>query len=85
MPVILKVEDYGLWLDPKVREIDKLKPLLRPYPASEMIMQPVSNWVNSPDNEGAKCIEQATVQTVDNAVPKPRKRRGEDPNQLQLF
>lgn len=42
MPVILKLEDHDLWLDPDVRDPNLLKPLLRPYPSGEMIVQPVS-------------------------------------------
>jgi putative SOS response-associated peptidase YedK len=56
MPVILSPDDYDRWLDPSIREPDKLRPLLRPYPASAMLAVPVSGHVNNPKNEGAECI-----------------------------
>jgi putative SOS response-associated peptidase YedK len=31
MRVILKVEDYDLWLDPQVANLEELKALLKPY------------------------------------------------------
>jgi putative SOS response-associated peptidase YedK len=34
-----------------------LKALLRPYPAEEMDLYPVSRWVNSPGNDDPRCIE----------------------------
>lgn len=57
MPVILRPDDYGLWLDPMVRETDALHPLLQPYPEQEMLAYPVSRRVNSPDNDDPRCIE----------------------------
>ncbi len=48
MPVILKPEDYELWLDPEVQKTEQLYPLLSPYPAEEMVAFPVSSQVNSP-------------------------------------
>jgi putative SOS response-associated peptidase YedK len=57
MPVILKPEDYGVWLDADVRRAKLLKPLLRPYPHEEMSAYAVSQLVNNPANEGPRCIE----------------------------
>ena len=42
MPVIVRREDYARWLDPKVKDYDKLMDILAPYPAEEMIAYPVS-------------------------------------------
>jgi putative SOS response-associated peptidase YedK len=50
MPVILKSEGYDEWLDAKVKETDKLKKFLAPYPANEMDSHAVSKNVNFPDN-----------------------------------
>src|SRR5215207_8744699 len=47
MPVILRPEDYDLWLDTGVRSAELLRPLLRPYPHEEMSADAVSPWVNS--------------------------------------
>ena len=57
MPVILRPQDYTLWLDPGVQRADLLQPLLVPYPAEEMHAYPVSRRVNSPDNDDPQCIE----------------------------
>jgi len=56
MPVILSPDDYDRWLDPSIQEPDKLRPLLRPYPAGAMLAVPVSGHVNNPKNDDAECI-----------------------------
>jgi putative SOS response-associated peptidase YedK len=55
MPVILRPQDYALWLDTGVRRADLLTPLLRPYPHEEMSAYAVSLLVNNPANEGPRC------------------------------
>lgn len=60
MPVILDPDDYPLWLDPEVREAQKLLPLLRPYPAEKMVAHPVGTLVNSPAHESPDCIVPVT-------------------------
>jgi putative SOS response-associated peptidase YedK len=57
MPVILHHEDYDRWLDPAVDDAGLLQALLVPYPSEEMTFQPVSPFVNSPRNDGPKCLE----------------------------
>lgn len=56
MPVILKQEDYDLWLDPEVQTPGKLQPLLQPYPTEAMAVYPVSTIVNSPRNNTPECL-----------------------------
>jgi putative SOS response-associated peptidase YedK len=85
MPVILKPDDYALWLDPATSDPDRLKALLCPYPAAAMQMEPVGTWVNKPDNEGAKCLEPPAPENEGTSLPKERRRKGEDPQQLRLF
>lgn len=60
MPVILRPEDYDLWLDGGVRSADMLRPLLRPYPEAMMGAYAVGPLVNSPSNDGPRCVEPAT-------------------------
>lgn len=48
MPVILKPENYELWLDPGIQQPEQLQPLLSPYPSEEMVAFPVSTQVNNP-------------------------------------
>ena len=57
MPVILDQHDYGVWLDAAIADRERLEPLLRPYPSSEMKLDPVSTYVNSPRNEGPNCVQ----------------------------
>jgi putative SOS response-associated peptidase YedK len=57
MPVIVAMENYGLWLDPAVQKPEPILPLLRPYPSEPMETYPVSMWVNSPARDDAKCVE----------------------------
>ena len=62
MPVILKPQDYELWLDPEVKNPNLLKPLLRPYPSEEMTVQPVSAKVNKATYDAPDCIEVVSVE-----------------------
>jgi len=57
MPVILPPADYARWLDPGFQDVERLLPLLRPYPSAEMEAYPVSRRVNNPDNDDPQCIE----------------------------
>ena len=57
MPVILPEPDYSLWLEPGEADPEKLKGLLQPYPAEDMMAYPVSTLVNSPANDLPACIE----------------------------
>lgn len=54
MPVILRPEDYGLWLDHSIDDPSCLLPLLRPFPDDEMEAIPVPRTL---DNEwfDARC------------------------------
>ncbi len=56
MPVILKPEDYDLWLDPKMKKAELVKPLLQPFPPDQMVGYPVSGKVNKADHEGPDCV-----------------------------
>jgi putative SOS response-associated peptidase YedK len=57
MPVILGPDDYEVWLDADMRQSELLIPLLRPYPLGEMSACAVSALVNSPSNDGPRCVE----------------------------
>jgi putative SOS response-associated peptidase YedK len=56
MPVILPVEHHSVWLG-ETQDGD-LKALLKPYPAKEMKMWPVSERVNSPKNDDPTLLDQ---------------------------
>ncbi len=55
--VTLAPEDYDLWLDPGVRDVERLQLLLRRYPAEEMMACPVSTRVNYAAKNSPECIE----------------------------
>ncbi len=57
MPVILSPEQYDRWLDPDCTDAGQVEGLLGPYPSEQMRLRPVSRYVNSPANEGPRCIE----------------------------
>jgi len=53
MPVMLVPEDWPMWLGTP----DQRKPLLRPFPAKDMEMWPVTKAVGNVKNQGPKLIE----------------------------
>ncbi len=57
MAVILAPDDYDLWLDPAIQEVDRLQSLQRPYLAEAMTPYPVSTRVNNPANDHPECVE----------------------------
>ncbi len=56
MPVVIERKHYDLWLDPAAPP-DKVKELLRPYPAGRMTLWKVGALVNNPRNDTAECME----------------------------
>ena len=57
MPVILRPEEFNLWLDRTVTDPVKFQRLFTPYPATLMTSWPVSRLVNSPANDSSDCIK----------------------------
>ena len=57
MPLILSKEDEDFWLDPDVIEPERLLPLLKPYPSSEMKVDRVSTSVNNPKFDSEELIK----------------------------
>jgi putative SOS response-associated peptidase YedK len=57
MPVVVGRDDFGLWLDPKVDNAERLKPLLKPAPEGDFELLRVSKAVNSPAHDAADCVE----------------------------
>src|SRR5215204_2109203 len=64
MPVILRPEDYDLWLGADARALDLVKEVLRPYPSKEMVGYPVGAGVNSPRNQGEGLVERAAANSA---------------------
>jgi putative SOS response-associated peptidase YedK len=65
MPVILGDEELGLWLDPAVKDVDRLQALLRPCAEDELCAYPVSRLVNRPGNDGPELIAPLPLETAD--------------------
>ncbi len=55
--LLLKQQDYGLWLDPQVQSPVLLQDLLSPYPSEDMKSYEVSSFVNNPKHNSHQCIE----------------------------
>jgi putative SOS response-associated peptidase YedK len=55
MPVILKRDDYDLWLDPGMTDVEALSDLLKPFDARLMRSYPVSSRVNQAQNDDPEC------------------------------
>jgi putative SOS response-associated peptidase YedK len=68
MPVILLPESYDQWLDIRIEESERLLPLLKPYPAEEMVATPVSTRINSPKVDDPMCIEQVSLPEASRAM-----------------
>jgi putative SOS response-associated peptidase YedK len=59
MPVILRAEDYDLWLDPGFTRDGAIAELLKPYDANLMKCFAVSTRVNDVHNDDSQCAEPA--------------------------
>ena len=55
MPVILRPDNYDLWLDPAFRNTDSFSKMLRPYETTMMRSYPVSARVNQVQNDDPDC------------------------------
>ena len=57
MPVILSEKDEDIWLDQDMKDVNRVLPLLVPYPSDHMQAYEVSTLVNSLKNDSPECIE----------------------------
>ena len=57
MPVIVRKEDYSLWLDPQATVTSKVGHVLRPYDGREMTAYLVSTKVINVKNDGLELIK----------------------------
>ena len=56
MPVILRQENYDLWLDPGFKDVKVLAELLAPFDAAKMKSFPVSSRINAVANDDSDCV-----------------------------
>lgn len=57
MPVILSKGEQQTWLNIDAEDLDAVRKLMTPYRGKDLETYAVSTYVNSPANEGPKCIE----------------------------
>lgn len=62
MPAIVAPSDFELWLDPDVREPERISAILQPFPAAAMVSSAVSARVNDVRNDDPRCLAAAPVQ-----------------------
>ena len=62
MPVILKPEDYDLWLDPGLTDPKQVEQLLKPFDPRLMRVYPVSSAVNKVENDGPECAQEVKAE-----------------------
>ena len=58
MPVILDPDDYDLWLDPGMTNVEAVSEMLRPFDSRLMRCYPVSTRINYVANDDAECSAQ---------------------------
>jgi putative SOS response-associated peptidase YedK len=57
MPVILQLAGIEIWLDESITNPTAFMPLYVPYPADELVAEPVSERVNSVKYDDPRCLE----------------------------
>lgn len=57
MPVILRPEDYSLWLSRHMHDPHALEQLYKPFPPDQMTSYKVSTLVNNVRNDSPACID----------------------------
>jgi putative SOS response-associated peptidase YedK len=55
MPVILDPDNYDLWLDPGMTNVEPVSEMLKPYDARQMRCYPISIRINHVANDDAEC------------------------------
>jgi putative SOS response-associated peptidase YedK len=63
MPVILPPETHDAWLSGEAG-----KEILRPYPAKEMAMRPISKRINKPENNDSSVLEEGEIEQVERLI-----------------
>jgi len=57
MPVILRREDFDLWLDPAITDSSRVAQLMKPFDELLMKATPVSTTLNNAQNDSAECMQ----------------------------
>jgi putative SOS response-associated peptidase YedK len=65
MPVILSPENETEWLNPLNQDVSELMSMLQPYTPDQMEAFEVSDFVNSPTNQGPLCTKPVNTTLLD--------------------
>src|SRR5262249_3704706 len=57
MPVVLAEDAWQTWLDPRVKEVERLQSMLAPSPAEWLEVYEVSTRVNKPEHNDAALLD----------------------------
>jgi len=68
MPVILRKEDYDVWLDPGIKNVAAISELLKPFDARLMRCYPVSTRINHVANDDEECSRPVQLAEVQNRL-----------------
>jgi putative SOS response-associated peptidase YedK len=68
MPVIVRPDDYDLWLDPGMQNVAAISELLKPYDARLMRCFPVSSRVNHVGNDDEECTRRVQPVQAQNSL-----------------
>jgi len=83
MPVLLDAEHFREWLDPRNKQTDRLKELLRTYPAEKMQATRVGPGVNDARFDDPSCVRPLAEGVI--VVNRPTVRRTVRSDQRQLW
>jgi len=61
MPLILRPDLYGAWLDQGLTDAERVRDLMQPVPADALAFHPVSTRVSNARNQGPELIEPAAA------------------------
>lgn len=86
MPLLIDDHNVERWLDPKT-PADDIQSFMVPRVIDDLRSYRVSNWVNSPSHDDAKCIEPLREgdEDVDASSEKKRSRKSASADQLDVF
>lgn len=62
--MILDSQEYDLWFDPPMQDVERLQLLLRPYPHDDMATYLVITRVNNPANDSPECVEPSRTEGI---------------------
>ncbi len=65
MPAILNPENEAAWLNPENEDVSQLLSMLQPYDPNQMEAFEVSDFVNSPKNQGPLCTKPVETSLIE--------------------